>query len=166
MKKLIILLGAVILLGAGCAKISTNKLSNEQNQQPKQNSQSVLTNLDQQSECAQQAEKAMTVYKEKMSKTDYKSFQQQNHYNRSLNKCFVLISYDPVVSTSRIYSPENPTNYQDLLDAYENENLASCNFYLNRAPYNINTFADCWIDYKPVLYSQYSDFVKLKMESK
>lgn len=166
MKKLIILIGAIILLGAGCAKISTDKLPNEQSQQSKQNSKSTPVNLDQQNDCAQQAEKAMAIYKEKMSKTDYKSFQQSNHYNRSLNKCFVLISYDPVVSTSKIYSPENQTNYQDLLDAYENNNLATCIFYLNRSPYNINTFADCWIDSKPVLYPQYADFIKLKMESK
>jgi len=71
-------------------------------------------NLDSQAKCATQAQKTLSDYQ----KDRLQDFTQQNHYNKNLNKCFVLISYVYIDNISN-------GNGEVLFDAYENNELAS-----------------------------------------
>ncbi len=77
------------------------------------------TDINLQAKCSAQAEKIVTSYAETINTQLVEvgghniNFYQQNHYNQTLNKCFVLISSDSGSTTL-------------LFDAYENKRLATC----------------------------------------
>ena len=81
---------------------------------------------------------------------------EQNHYNTESNRCFVLIDHSGYTTKS---TANDATEYGDLLDAYENNDIANCAFYGNKNP----STQICWIGGQNVTYQEYEDFVNQKM---
>ena len=127
-----------------------------------------------QAQCASQAQNALMDFERQMG-SGYSSYGQQNHYNSSLAKCFVLISYSPNVPAGTQIDTdakafEYPTNIETLEDAYENGDLADCIYYGNLIGVDPNlvnskpeSSTSCLIGGNAVTYQQYKDFVSQRM---
>lgn len=140
-----------------------------------QNNKVQTSDIALQAKCATQAEIALDSFK-KYSESQYNYFVQQNHYNPSLSKCFVLINYSPKVPSgtqidtdAKAY--EYPTTIETLEDAYENSDLADCAHYGNLIgvdPNLVNSNPEssksCLIGNNKVTYTQYKNFVLSRME--
>jgi len=123
--------------------------------------QQAADNFDLQVKCTAQAEKALSNFESGMS--GYHSFSEENHYNPQFNQCYVLISYLPNISSGQDAS-KLPSNYEDLLDAYGNNDLANCVFYLNTPPYTADKNSSCLIGNNQATYQEYISFVSQRME--
>lgn len=129
--------------------------------------------IDLQEKCAKQAEKALNIFA-RDNTADYTglrygSFAQENHYNQKMNKCFVLISYSPIYPPNYTFDTSKPltqpTNYEDLVDAYENTDLAHCTIFGNditTKDAKINQV--CWTTDGGKNYQDYKKFVLPRME--
>lgn len=142
------------------------------NNQDKRN-QATDNNLSLQAQCATQAEKALGAFMKDNTKDytglSYGSFTQENHYNQKMNKCFVLISYSPVYPSNYTFDTNlpltQPTGYEDLVDAYENTNLAHCTIYANDiTTKDAKTNQTCWTTDGGQTYQDYKNFVIPRME--
>lgn len=167
----IIALATGYYFGGNHTAISTmmNNLSNASSTVP-----NTPISLNLQAQCASQAESALTNFEQQMG-NGYSNYAQQNHYNSSLEKCFVLISYSPNVpagtqidTDAKAY--EYPTNIETFEDAYENSDLADCIYYgdligVDHSLVNSNpeSATSCSIGNNKATYQQYKDFVSQRM---
>lgn len=122
------------------------------------------SDIDLQAKCATQAEKTLNGFKKDYSVSQYDSFTQENHYNQKMNKCFVLISYSAVYPPNTTINPNapftQPSNYEDLVDAYENTDLAHCTIFGNDMPLH----QTCWTADNGNNFQDYKNFVLPRME--
>jgi hypothetical protein len=117
-------------------------------------------NINFQAECANQAEKTIKNYLQKLDDIFYDQTGQRNeyfqldkynlqsHFNSKLNKCFVLMSRN---------------NNDNLFDAYENFSLGSCDTSKK------SSGNSCWLgelgnNLSRISYKEYTDFVNQRME--
>lgn len=128
-------------------------------------------NLDQKSQCATQAQNALSTFKQTIG-PGYIDFEQQNHYNSNSNKCFVLIIYSqdfvngPLSKVNKSAQMDGPLNMETLMNAYENTSLADCSYFLNRPGIDLSnpeTYTLCNIGNTKVSYAQYKDFINQNM---
>jgi hypothetical protein len=134
--------------------------------------------IDSQAKCATQAQKVLDNFEKKYINDGWSSadggvpastrvnFNQQNHYNQTLNKCFILITYD--FTQAGLGNPKFTGNGETLFDAYQNDELASC-VHADREAYsnfNAQHTDTCLIGLGNGLSSneQYKNFVNQKME--
>ena len=161
MKKILLcgIAGLAVLFLAGCDN------SNQVNQPPPPISQPPP--IDFQAKCSEQAQKTLDDFKISMPGASSK-FGQQNHYNLKLNKCFVIVSYNPPLAGGNVNRDYEPNEIDYLYDAYENINLADCTFYWNRTSANFSnpdTYTMCLIGNNKSTYQEFIDFVNQRMES-
>jgi len=151
MKKLLLLFIPIILLGAGCLT-GTNQISTT----PSVNQQTKTVLIDEQAKCATQSEKVLSTFKTQQTGSPFSNFIQENHYNKTMDKCFTYISYN-----GPIYNGNNGS-YWILKDAFENSDLAACSYNLNAK----NPGAYCFITGGPGALSQeeIDDFINQRME--
>ncbi len=122
-----------------------------------------------QAKCATQAEAALNNFKKDYSASQYSSFGQENHYNQKMNKCFVLVSYSPVYPPNTTFNTNapftQPTNDEDLVDAYENADLAHCTIYGNDiTTKDAKVNQACWTIDGGNSWQDYKNFVLPRME--
>ncbi|MHB8652148.1 MAG: hypothetical protein ACYC8S_03365 [Minisyncoccota bacterium] len=134
-----------------------------------QNSKIYTSDIAPQAKCATQAEIALNSFKKDYSGLQYGSFGQENHYNQKMNKCFVLISYSPVYPPNTTFNPNTPftqpTNYENLVDAYENTDLAHCSIFGNDpVPMFETVHQVCWTIDNGKTFQDYKNFVLPRME--
>ena len=134
-----------------------------------QNNKIQTSDIAPQAKCATQAEIALNNFKKDYSASQYDSFAQENHYNQKMNKCFVLISYSPVYLPNFTFNTNapftQPTNDEDLVDAYENTDLAHCTFYMNDiTTKDAKANQACWTQDNGKNYQDYKNFVLPRME--
>ena len=163
---LFVLLPVISLFITGCDNNSAQiaQLQKQNQDLQAQLDQQKNNNLDSQAQCATQADKALKNFEKDYSSLQYDSFSQENHYNQKMNKCFVLISYSPVVGPDYRYNPDKPytqpTNEEDLLDAYGGRDLAHCTIFGNDNPMKQN----CWTDDNGMDWQAYKNYVLPRME--
>lgn len=111
------LVGVLVLFTAEYSFNNYNKT--KQLEKENQNLQARLdsNNLDSQAQCSRDAR---NFFDSQKSTTGSYSF--QNHYSKSLNKCFILVTRYWDTSTITSFSDPNYASYQDLYlaDIYEN----------------------------------------------
>ncbi len=113
-------------------------------------------NLDAKAKCSEQAQKELAGFEKENINVNLHNFSQTNHYNQSMNKCFVYITY-----TGPIYNGNDGT-YWTLKDAFENTDLAHCTYSFNAN----NPGAYCFILGGPAALSpeEIDNFVNQRME--
>ncbi len=166
MKKILIIPLFILILG-GCsnqnAKIDEqnkkiDELNNKVTELTASNSKS---DLDLQAKCATQAQKAFEDFKKSYADSQYYSYAQESHYNKTYDRCFVLVSY--LVNSGPVYNGKpfrQATNGEDLLDAYGNRDLASCEIFGNDIPNN----QTCIVEGNGATYKDYTDYVVPRLE--
>ena len=122
--------------------------------------------LNYQEKCSSQAEKELISFTKNLHfKYSPSSFDQQNHYNGKLNKCFIVITdsapnIDENLNSNTI---NEATSMEYFLDAYENNLLADCLFYAHGT--NPNLQPSCSIASSgSATLKEYTDFINQKME--
>lgn len=139
MKKLLLIIPLMILFLSGCSNQSaTNKITQKDN-------------LDLQTKCAEQAQIFFNNKKANIDTWDY-----QNHYNVTQNKCFILI-------TETFFDKSGIS--ETLYDIFENKEYANGNFGKDGLwkPANYCNFIDQTKDCKSI--NDFNEFVKNYMEN-
>ncbi|MDD4901562.1 MAG: membrane lipoprotein lipid attachment site-containing protein [Patescibacteria group bacterium] len=131
MKKIIFLFVSVLLL-AGCDyKIvkeqptqnftipSIGQIQTSSRATPETNTQTKQSNLTLQAKCSKDAENFFNLHWRKSIPTGMLALDYQNHYNKTLDKCFILIIFNFKTDIGD-GSPASYTNDKFLYDVYEN----------------------------------------------
>lgn len=138
-----------------------------------------IVSVDLQEKCSSQAQKIFSAFKEKYTNDGWNSagsepastrddFNQENHYNQKLNKCYTLIKYEDTNDGNYYANSPNTLDYtlprgESLIDAYENNELASC---LHGTDGRGQQEDICLIGAQngTIKYNEYLNFVNQRME--
>lgn len=151
----------------------------KQGNSPKQSLNTTQINdINLQSKCAIQAQKTLDNFSKQYTNDGWDpsvgepaptraNFTQSNHFNKKLNKCFVLIKYDFTYAAT--LNTRFSDNGETFFDAFQNDELANCSHshdlnYLGTG--NPKEFTDhCYMgDYVSTTLQNYNAFVDEKME--
>ncbi len=147
-----IIISVAVLIVAGSVGYYFISLPNQQGQK-NTGSENIV---DLQAKCTTQAEKTLNDFKNSyINIFTSNEFSQRNHYNKKLNKCFVLISPVSQLNNSKF-------NIEVLSDG---NNWLAIHFEGGEGGGNIINTGNLWlVEDKIVSYSEYTDFINQKME--